>query len=386
MNDKNPYIIITLLIFSFIQVMNLNVAWTKAKENTHKSDLVIKDINAPYPKHCLDENQWQGVDQHSPFNLFDHPKHNAWSPCAYAVKDGGYTLKIELEHTINVDGLALSQVAIQEKLNLVKSKRRKKDQQAVVDRHQLDTIQILFFNYAISTKYPVYFQDVKFDGKNEIKISYQGMLNWNPRLLGEPMFDERRRALNLPPKGMNLPMQVDKIGIVFPQFDSSKAPPALRELSLFHKGKSYKAKKLAQSKQDYVDVMSQVYLLMVNSFMFVGEERAMVFAPTGTLWAMEGEETVAKVIGAWRYNKNRIEVDLSKAQKQRVYAKKKVRLEKSRDRYFEPLHLIVDEAPDRILIQSGPLKGEYQSFKVNSSDEAHKLNDAEPAPSFEMPE
>ena len=132
--------------------------------------------------------------------------------------------------------------------------------------------------------------------------------------------------------------------------------------------------------------MSQVYLLMVNSFMFVGEERAMVFAPTGTLWAMEGEETVAKVIGAWRYNKNRIEVDLSKAQKQRVYAKKKVRLEKSRDRYFEPLHLIVDEAPDRILIQSGPLKGEYQSFKVNSSDEAHKLNDAEPAPSFEMPE
>ena len=63
--------------------------------------------------------------------------------------------------------------------------------------------------------------------------------------------------------------------------------------------------------------MSKVYLLMVNGSMFV----AMIerwFAPTGTLWAMEGEEEVAKVIGGWRYNQGRIEVDLSKAQKSRI--------------------------------------------------------------------
>jgi hypothetical protein len=131
--------------------------------------------------------------------------------------------------------------------------------------------------------------------------------------------------------------------------------------------------------------MSQVYNLMVNGFMFIGEERVMVFAPTGTLWAMEGEETVAKVIGAWRFNKGRIEVDLAQAQKQRVYAKRKARLAKTRDRFFSPLHLIVDEAPDRIWIKSGSLQGEYQSVKVNSSNEEHKLDAKEIAPSFEVP-
>lgn len=388
MNDnshQNNYRIILMYVLVISsQITNFTPSW--AENNKSKSQLVIRDINAPYPKHCLDENQWKGVEKHSPFNLFDSEKNNAWVPCAYAIKDGGYTLKIELEQTIEVDGIALSQVASNERVNLGKAKKRRKSQKDEVNRHILDTIQILFFNYAISKKYPVYFQDIKFEGKSEIKISYQGMLNWNPRLLGEPLFDERRRALKLSPKGMNLPIHVDKIGIVFPQFDSSKTPPALRELSLFNQGKAYKVKGLKQSKQDYVEVMSKVYLLMVNGSMFVGDDRAMVFAPTGTLWAMEGEEEVAKVIGGWRYNRGRIEVDLSKAQKSRIKPKRKGRIEKSRNRYYEPLHLIVDEAPDRVLIQSGPLQGEYQSVKVNRSNEARKLDTVEEAPSFEMPQ
>ena len=374
-----------MIMISSSYLTGIVTSQAKANPNPSKTSFSIKDINAPYPKHCLDEGQWKGVEKHSPFNMFDGQKDNAWVPCAYAIKDGGYTLNIELEETIEVDALGIQRVGSSERLNLKKAKRASKNKKAQKPRQVFETIQVLFFNYAISKKYPVYFQDVKFEGQDEIKISYQGMLNWNPRLLGEPMFDERRRALKLPTQGMPLPIHVDKISLVLPSFSEENPPPAIRELSLYRKDQVYRVSHFKQSKQDYVEVMSQVYNLMVNGFMFIGEERAMVFAPTGTLWAMEGEETVAKVIGAWRFNKGRVEVDLAQAQKQRVYAKRKARLAKTRDRYFTPLHLIIDEAPDRIWIKSGPLQGEYQSVKVNSSNEAHKLDAKEIAPSFEVP-
>ena len=350
------------------------------------ADLEIQDISAPHPKHCLDERQWKDTHSYNPFNIFDTDPSKVWQPCSYALKDAGYTVNIVLKKTIEIDGFELGQANANEYSLLMEGKKKKRKKRGEEPKLQtIKKMQILFFNFAISKKYPVYFQEVKFDGKDKVPVKYAGTLNWNPILLGEPMFDERRRALKLPPSGMTPPIKVDQIGFVFPDFNTDLPPPVLKELQFFNNGKVIKVKNLAASRKDYGDVMSKVYDLMVRDFMFIGEERAMIFSQTGTLWAMEGEEEIPKVIGGWRYHAGRIEVDLSAQQKQRIKPKMRKHIEKVRNKSYRPLHLLVDEAPDRIHIYNGKLAGEYQTVKVPTPTEILTEDRIEPAPSFEVP-
>lgn len=358
------------------------------------NQIAISDVSAPHPKHCIDERQWLGVKGHSPFQLFDGDPLTVWQPCSYALRDAGYTLNIDLKSPISIDGLELSQVAsnvatkvLNKDLSTSKRSRQKnkaKGEETALLPQRLEKIQILFFNHEISTQYPVYFQDLLFEGQDAVHVKYDGELQWNPRLLGDSMFDERRRALKLPPAGMKPPMTVHKISLVFPSFDDSLVPPALAELKLLFKGKAIKVTDLAKSESEYGEVMSKVYDLMVKDYMFIGETRTMVFAHTGTVWVIEGEEEKPKVMGGWRFSQERIEIDISSQQQARSLANRRAKLEKKRDRFYKPLHLIVDEAPDRVFIKDGPLKGEYQIMKASALNSKLDDHQAENAPSFEL--
>jgi hypothetical protein len=348
--------------------------------------ITIRDISAPHPKHCLDERQWKDIGKYSPFNIFDNNNKSVWIPCSYSLKDAGYTLNIDFASSIQIDGIEIKQIDANDALETENSRlKRSKSKSTSEPRQMIEKMQIIFFNHDISKKYPIYFQEIKFEGRTSVKVKYDGMLNWNPILLGDSMFDERRRALKLSSKGMTPPIKVDKIGLVFPNFDPALPPPAIRELSLFSLGKKIKTESLENSRRDYSEVMAKVYDLMVRDFMFIGDDRAMIFAQTGTIWSMEGEAEVAKVIGGWRFLNGRIEVDLSAKQQGRVVSKRKARIESSRNRYYTPLKLIVDEAPDQILIQNGPLSGAYQSVKVPSPIDPSPNTRQEVAPSFEVP-
>ena len=356
--------------------------------------IMITDVSAPHPKHCIDERQWRGLEKHNPFQLFDNDLKTAWIPCRYALKDEGYTINFDLKSPILVDELELIQVpakldakAMNGGSQAVKRRRKREKGSSGLSSERpqrLERVQILFFNHEISTQYPVYYQDLLFEEGDRVRVKYDALLSWNPRLLGDSMFDERRRALELSPKGMKPPLTVHKFSLVFPRLDERKAPPALSELRLFFQGKSLKVSKLKESEDDYNDVMSRLYDLMLRDFMLIGETRAMIFSRTGTIWAMEGEEEKAKVIGGWRFHKNRVEVDLSPKQQVRVQAKRRARLEKKRDRYYAPIHLIVDEAPDRIFIVEGPLQGEYQAVKAPSPMSELDEGRDESVPSFEL--
>ena len=357
-----------------------------AKAPQKKQNLEVLDVSAPHPKHCLDERQWRGFRGHTPFNLFDGDPKSLWQPCSYALADEGYTVNIDLKTPIEFDGLEIIQAS---KGSLINSEvgertRTSKKGETPPSIHRFEHLQLLFFNHDISVKYPIYFQEIQFDGDDRIKIKYDGALKWNPRLLGDSMFDERRRALKLSPKGISPPLKTHKIGIVFPRFDSSQPPPALAELKFYLRGVEIKVTNLAQREREYSEVMSKVYELMVKDFMFIGERRAMIFSHTGTIWAMEDEEEEAKVIGGWRFNQDRLEYDISSRQRQRVSAKRRAKIERAREQYYQPLSLILDEAPDRVFIKTGELQGEYQTVKAPSKMSPVQGDGVESPPSFDL--
>merc|ERR1711991_229323 len=116
------YMIYVTLGFSFLSVgysAPTKTAPTKA------NFIEISDINAPHPQHCLDERQWKDLKQFSPFNLFDSKEASVWQPCSYALRDAGYTVNVELAHSIEIDGFQLSRVNENE-TNLLKGFGKKK--------------------------------------------------------------------------------------------------------------------------------------------------------------------------------------------------------------------------------------------------------------------
>ena len=72
--------------------------------------LMISEVNAPYPNHCLDQRQWINPHLFSPYNLFDRERSQVWQLCDYAIKDQGYTVNFKLAQPIEIDGFILKQV------------------------------------------------------------------------------------------------------------------------------------------------------------------------------------------------------------------------------------------------------------------------------------
>ena len=301
--------------------------------------LTLSGVVAPHPKHCMAEGQWEDPVRHSPFNLFDPSA--LWEPCALALKDQGYSIRFLLKSPVKVDGFKISQV-----YTTPASKGSPERARRAVKR-----MQVLFFNSAISTRYPIYFHDVHFDELPEVVVRYSGELDWNPILLRDAGFDERRRALNLPPYGFALPMEIDAVGVVFWDLAEGEAPTALKQLTLLSGGRPVAVKGLKDATQTQAELLASIYPKVFEGFLLIGQERSLVFASTGTLWGMEGEEEEPKVMGAWRFTRSRMEVSFGadlKDPKRRARAK------------FEPLSSLIDETPARLSITHPRIGGDYE--------------------------
>jgi hypothetical protein len=362
--------------------------------------LMVSEVSAPYPNHCLDQRQWLNPKEFTPYNLFDSNPSHVWQLCDYAMKDQGYTVNFKLGQAIEIDGFVLTQVLKQISSDTSsktkrtatqtrKAQRRKRDKR---DRRTLGEslkrfkrMQIIFYNSEISPRYPVYFQEIKFDGSDRVALEYREIMAWNPILIGDPQFDERRRSLGLAPSGMTPPIKVDKIGLVFWEYEGEGDPPALGELILMLKGERYQLNQLDDFKVSYGQSIGKTYDLLTRDYLFVGDDRALIFSRSGTLWGMEGEEEVAKVMGAWRFSGDRIEVDLSPRQQARISGKRRKSIEKSRKNKYQPLRLIVDESPSRVYIVDGPLAGEYETLRTPVPTEVLDEGQDETPPPFEAP-
>ena len=358
---------------------------------------LISEVNAPHPKHCLDQRQWQNPQSFNPYNLFDQDRTSVWQLCDYAIKDPGYTVNFTLNQPITIDGFILKQVLEHastktqggRKQRRLKRRRRAKgstDHLKIDDQlKRFKRMQIIFFNSQISQRYPVYFQEIKFDGAEQVALEYRKMMTWNPILIGDSLFDERRRALGLDPKGMTPPIKVDKVGLVFWDYEGKGEPPALAELTLTLGGKHYQAKHVPAQKLSYGQRIGKAYDLLTRDYMFIGDDRALIFSRSGTIWGMEGEEEVAKVMGAWRFVNDRVEVDLSSRQKGRTSARRRKVLKRRRKNSYQPLHLIVDEAPTRAYILNSALAGEYDMTRAPIPTQALEADQDETPPPFEAP-
>jgi hypothetical protein len=252
-------------------------------------------------------------------------------------------VRFPLNAPVQIDGFNLSQ-ALQD-LSV-------KPPQA---RAPITRLQVLFFNNKLSKTYPIYFHEVDFKNGPKASVTYSENLDWSPVLLRDAGFDERRRALRLPAGELPVPFEVDEVGVVFWSLGEGEAPPALELLSLTLKGKPLPVdlKGLRASRDEQAKAFAGIYPQILEGALLIGQERALVFAESGTLWGMEGEEETPKVMGRWRTHEHRVEVALG-------HLKSLKRAERRKRLRFEPLHSIIDEAPERVWLKHPRLQGEYQ--------------------------
>lgn len=323
------------------------------------------NAQAPHPKHCLDERQWLGVAEHHPLNLFEGPE-RLWVPCGYALRDAGYSVKFPLAHPIKMDGFIIRQSLTQKVKD--PSAKGKAAKLIEVQRKQAEKLQVLFFNSKLSTRYPIYFHEVHFEGQAEVSVRYEEPLDWNPILLRDGQFDERRRALKLPATELTAPIEIDAVGVVFWERTIGEAPTALEQLSLTLGGKRIPVdlKGIQEARAKLAPRIAAQYPKVINGRLLVGEERSLVFAKTGTLWGIEGEEEHPKVMGRWRADEGRLEVAFGTLRALKA-AEKRKRLR------YTPIHLIIDEVPERLMIKSPPLEGDYQVAELKPHDPPKNL-------------
>lgn len=357
--------------------------------------LKISEVSAPHPKHCFDERQWRGAHLFNPYNLFDGSPQTAWQLCGFSIKDPGYTVHFKLETPIEIDGFEITQALKSAQVmsewgdkKRRRNRRRANRRGAEPQRDQLRTfkrVQVLLFNQALSARYPFYFQEVKFDGDAKVSLEYRDLMAWNSILVGDSGFDERRRGLGLSPSGVTPPVKIDQFSLVFWEYEGSGAPPALINFTLKLKGQRYQLMNLEPQRQAHAIAVSKTYDLFTSDYMFIGDERAMIFSRSGTIWGMEGEEETPKVMGAWRFSEGRIEVDVSPQQKRRTSARQRKAINARRKGSYQPLHMILDDAPRLARIVEGALAGEYELQRAPVPTAEPEAGQDEVPPPFEAP-
>ena len=341
---------VSLAAFSAISLSFVNPAQAEPKPEA----LSPTGARAPHPKHCLDERQWRGASEHHPLNLFD-VNERLWVPCELALRDPGYSVTFPLAKPVELDGFVIQQALIEARPVESKRGRRKGAEAQELPRKRAEKVQLLFFNTKLSERYPIYFHEVHFEGQAEVSVRYEESLDWNPILLREGNFDERRRALGLPATELKLPLKVDAIGVVFWERHPGEAPTALERLTLTRQGAplTLDLKGLEAARARSAQLIEAQYRKSVEGLLLIGEARSLSFAKTGTLWGMEGEEESPKVMGRWRSVEGRVEIALGSLRSLKA-AERRNRLK------FEPLQLIIDEAPDRLVIKEPRIGGDYQ--------------------------
>ena len=384
-NYFSKFFPVSMLFFSLSLMPHL----TEAK----KQNIQIDTLKAQHPKYCMAQGQWRQPFNNHPFLILDGRKDTAWVPCRYALQDKGYSIEIRFKNKIKINGIRVSQ-GMQSKKTKKKTKRSKRKRttqsqtvaaNTFAPHQELEKIQILFFNRSISNQYPVYYQNILFDGDHQIYIQYDDILKWNPILMKDSRFDENRMAANLSANGMPSPIEIDGIGVVFWDMKAGEEPPALSEVELLLNRKVYAFSHLNDHIKNHVQWLNQSYQKTMKDQVWVGDDRSIVFAESGSIWEMKEEQEIPSIIGAWKSDGGRIMVDIHRKHHRRNIASKRARINRARARFYKPLAMMIDEVPDRLLIEHDKIGGEYEVMPLSKPTSPLQSKQDEYPPSFETP-
>jgi hypothetical protein len=385
-----PYIILVFSLFLLIPTIS----------NAKNNEIQIDTLQAQHPKYCMAQGQWKAPFENHPFLMLDGRKDTAWIPCRYALQDKGYSIEVRFKNKIKINGIRVSQGIQSKKKNKRNKKGKRKGKKGKIanqnqsknleksdftPHQEIEKIQILFFNRSISNQYPVYYQNVLFDGDRQIYIQYDDILKWNPILMKDSRFDENRMAANFSANGMPSPIEIDGIGVVFWDMKTGEEPPALSEVELLLNRKVYRFSQLKDHIKAHVQWLNKLYQKTMKDQVWVGNGRSILFAQSGSIWQLKEEEDIPSIIGAWKSDAGRIMVDIHKKHHLRNIARKRAIINRRRARFYKPFAMMIDEVPDRLLIEHDEIGGEYEVMPLSKPTQPLQLDQDEYPPSFETP-
>lgn len=311
---------------ALLALLTLSSAALAAPETT----TTLTGLHAAHPPHCMSENQWQNPTADAPFALFDGTSSRAWVICPEAAAPG-YAVDFTFADATRIDALRLHPGAS--------------------GTNHPTLIEIGLHNTQLSTRYPVHFRQVKLNGSTPVEISFQGRLPWNPRLVEDETFAERRRALGLSEHDVPLPITFDKITVVLRAVDASAGPVHIGELSFRLRDQPVPVRgitKVAAAHQVFVQkglehVLSGRYLVGTNKVMHLNPDGRIldILRPDWDSGKWR-DANQAEVAGQWQIHAGRLEMKASPREP------------------WAPVEYRIDDAPQRVELRSGPAAGTYK--------------------------
>lgn len=330
--------------------------------------IAIASIRAPVPPHCLAAEQWKDPNARGPLNLFDGDPERAWVMCPEAAREPDYTLEIRFEKPVTADELRLVLGAAG--LEEVRARPKR--------------IDVGLRNGKLSTLFPINVRTLELPaGRRVHLLSLWGPLRWNPALIDDLGFHDRRRALGYDEHEIPMPLTIDGLTLVFRDLAPGAAPPAIGELTLLRDEKPVPVTGLDAARAAHVAFIERGLRHIVGGRYLVGAERTLHFAPDGAVWEIPA--------AAWKQGRTRPAPETAPAaadakppakapaasevaaptRKPAVAAEpdrppRKIgawriaagRLEYAREARFAPLEYLVDDAPHRVRLCE-PLAGTY---------------------------
>ncbi|MCB9526273.1 MAG: hypothetical protein H6702_23255 [Myxococcales bacterium] len=292
-----------------------------------KGALEIVDVRAAQPPHCMAAKQWADPLNGGPVDLFDGQADRPWVVCPEAAAAGDYAIDFTFAAPIQVDG-----VRIEPGPDAAQSPR---------------VIELGFHNTRLSTQWPVYFRQTRLQGK-AATVVFKGRLPWNPQLVNDESFHERRRAQDLDAMDVPLPLTVDKLTVVLRDVAPGQ-PVSLGEITFLFDDQPVKvanvgaarARHAAFLEQGLKHVLAKRFLVRDNAVIHLAGTGELIGAP---LEAWENGEWLqaSKKVGEWRIAAGRLEMKRNSAKE------------------FTVVEYRVDEAPAVVALRSGPLAGEWR--------------------------
>ncbi len=292
--------------------------------------LVVHTVRAADPPHCMAAGQATDPLVGGPLDLFDGRADQPWVLCPEAAAVQDYAIDFTFAQPIQVDGLRL--------------------EPGPKGGNTPAVVELGLHNRALSTRWPVHFRQAQLTAGPAV-MAFTGRLQWNPQLVNDEGFHERRRAQGLHALDMPLPLTLDKLTVVIRQVDPKAGPVQLGELTFMFQGKPVAVQGLAAAKARHAAFLGKGLTHVLARRFLVGEARTAHLADGGEIRSMPTAQWTAggwadaearTLTGRWQVVDGRLEMSGPKGKR------------------FVAVDYLVDAAPERVVLRSGPLAGTWR--------------------------
>jgi len=328
--------------------------------------LGVQTITATYPRHCLSADQRLDTRRDAPTAAFDGDDATAWSLCPVAEETSGYSIDITLTRPLITDGL---RVVFAPAPTPTKARSPASSDPL---RGRVTHLEVALYDSSLSTTTPVVTRVLEpADGRPAREVTLAPPLKWNPKLIEDEAFGQARVARGLT-DFLPAPLRVDRVSLIVRGVESGEAPAQLAEVGFKWNGALVPVAGVAEAQARHTAFVEKGLKHILSDRWVVGEERAVHFEPTGTLWSVEPADFDAglspkkrKRLGAWSISDGRLMVGASKVATQ-------------------PVGYFLDDAPRRVVL-AGLLAGEYRVVSTAPEPTAPPAGPASSAPTSAEP-